>query len=130
MRSTRRGLPGAPQADDIRHASLMFAAGVVDLARRFPADAPPAVAHRLVEVGADLGANVAEAYASGSARTRLTRLETARRGSRAVRYWLLLAVETGLAPVDDAETLLAQADALHQTLTALCGEARRNAETR
>ena len=117
------------ESQDMEERSFQFAVAVVRLGTELSDHAPRKLLDRIVGLGTDLGADVAEAFASHSRRTYLSRLESARRISREMGYWLKLLIGAELAGADTVRPFLDEAHALHTILTTLCSRVRQEVES-
>ncbi len=114
---------------DVEERSFQFAVAVVQLLALLPANAPRHVVDRVAGLSTDIGADVAEAFNCHSKRTHLSRLESARRASRELGYWLRLIIGAELASPETIRPFLDEAHALHTMMTALCSAARQETES-
>jgi len=114
---------------DLEARSFEFAVAVVRLAAQLPERTPAALTERLVQLGTGIGADVHEAYASHGRRTHLTRLESARRASREIDYWLRLLGGSDLVALHALEPFLSESRNLHALLTNLCALTREDLKT-
>ena len=107
-----------------------FAVAVAELARELRSTVPDAITERLVEIGAEIGADVAEAQGRNGRETYILKMSSARQGTRDIAYWLKLTAALAPDRADEAENLLEEAESLHDCLTQICARARQNAEMR
>ena len=107
-----------------------FALGVAELAREIRSVVPDTITERLVEIGAEIGADVAEAQGRNGRQTYVQKMNSARHGTKDIAYWLKLTAALAPDCADAADDLLEEAESLHDCLTQVCARARQNAEMR
>ena len=82
-----------------------FAVAVAQLAGELRSSVPETITERLVQIGAEIGADVAEAQGRNGRETFVLKMNSARLGTKDIVYWLKLAaaLEPGRAALDDDE---------------------------
>jgi len=100
----------------------------VQLVREADTDIPHALGTKLITVGTDIGAQVAEAQVGSSKRHFYGKMNDARRLSREIGYWLKVVLAADCVPRDVLAPYLDEAHSLHKTLTNLCVAAKQEME--
>ena len=106
------------KGDNIATRLRRFAAGVVRLCRRLPADvAAKHIARQLVRAATGGGANYEEARGAESRADFIHKLGIANKEVREALYWLLLTQEAALVVDAELDALIREADDLVAILT-------------
>lgn len=118
------------KGDNIATRLRRFAAGVVRLCRRLPADvAAKHIARQLVRAATGGGANYEEARGAESRADFIHKLGIANKEVREALYWLLLTQEAALVVDAELDALIREADELVAILTSSIRTAKQREAT-
>ncbi|MBI5445526.1 MAG: four helix bundle protein [Deltaproteobacteria bacterium] len=113
---------------DIQERAFAFACRIIALHRQLVRSDATArtLAGQLLRAGTSIGANLEEACAGQSKPDFISKCAIALKEARETHYWLQLLSASGMAPAEQLDPLLAEANELISIVTAILRKARSN----